>query len=67
MESRVHPWTAALAGVCDGKRTGLELHDHCRQNGWIPPDVSAEDFAGFLCSLVSGGFLDVEGFVPPAP
>ena len=67
MESRVHPWTVALAGVCDGKRTGLELHDLCRKNGWIPPDLPAEDFAGFLCSLVSGGFLEVEGFVPPAP
>jgi len=66
MESLVHPWTVALAEACDGSRTGLELHDHCLQLGWISPDVPAKDFARFLCSLVSGGFLEVGGFKPPA-
>jgi hypothetical protein len=65
MECQVHPWTAALIEVCDGHRTGLELHRHCLENGWIPAEITAEKFAGFLSLLVSGGLLEVEGFQPP--
>jgi SAM-dependent methyltransferase len=65
MECPVHAWTAALIEVCDGNRTGLELHSHCIENGWIPAEVTAEEFAGFLGLLISGGLLEVEGFQPP--
>jgi SAM-dependent methyltransferase len=65
MECPVHPWTAALIEVCDGNRTGLELHRHCLENGWIPAEVTTEEFAGFLSLLVSGGLLEVAGFQPP--
>jgi SAM-dependent methyltransferase len=65
MECQVHPWTAALIEACDGSRTGLELHSHCLENGWIPAEITAEKFAGFLSLLVSGGLLEVEGFQPP--
>jgi len=61
MECQVHVWTAALTEVCDGSRTGFEIYEHCRQNDWISPDVAAQDFARFLGSLISGGFLEVEG------
>jgi len=65
MECRVQPWTAALVGICDGARTGADLHRYCGERGWIAPHVPAEDFAGFLGSLVSGGFIEIEGFAPP--
>jgi len=65
MECQVHPWTASLIEACDGCRTGLELHGHCLENGWIPAEITAEKFAGFLSLLVSGGLLEVEGFQPP--
>ncbi|MFB3776388.1 MAG: methyltransferase [Bryobacteraceae bacterium] len=65
MECRVHPWTVALLEACDGRRTGAELHAHCRQMGWIHEEVPAGEFARFLGTLVSGGFLEVEGFEPP--
>jgi len=65
MECEVHPWTAALIELCDGSRTGLELHSHCLENNWIPAEITAEKFAGFLGLLVSGGLLEVEGFQPP--
>ena len=65
MECEVHPWTAALIELCDGSRTGLELHGHCLENAWIPAEITAEKFAGFLSLLVSGGLLEVEGFQPP--
>jgi SAM-dependent methyltransferase len=64
MECPVHPWTAALIELSDGRRTGLELHSHCLENGWIPAEITAEKFAGFLSLLVSGGLLEVEGFQP---
>jgi methylase of polypeptide subunit release factors len=60
MESRVHPWTVALIEACDGARTGRELHGWCLEQGWISRDVGAEDFARFLGSLVSGGFLVID-------
>jgi SAM-dependent methyltransferase len=66
MESHVHPWTAALLGACDGVRTGRELHAWCLEQGWIARDVQAEDFARFLGSLVSGGFIEI-GSVAPLP
>lgn len=65
MECEVHPWTAALIELCDGSRTGLELHSHCLENAWIPGEITAERFASFLSLLVSGGLLEVEGFQPP--
>jgi hypothetical protein len=45
----------------------LELHRHCVENAWIPAEITAEKFAGFLSLLVSGGLLEVEGFQPPEP
>jgi SAM-dependent methyltransferase len=66
MESRVHPWTAALIEACDGARTGRELHGWFVEQGLIPRDVRAGDFARFLGSLISGGFLEIEGHKPPA-
>ncbi|HSW48898.1 MAG TPA: methyltransferase [Bryobacteraceae bacterium] len=65
MECKVHPWTVALLEACDGFRSGAQLHAHCRQQGWIHEEVAAGEFARFLGTLVSGGFLEVEGFEPP--
>ena len=65
MESKVHPWTAALIGACDGLKTGRELHGYCVENGLISGTVSPGDFARFLGSLVSGGFLRIEAFPLP--
>ena len=61
MESRVHPWTAALIGACDAVKTGRALHRYCVENGLISSTVSPRDFGRFLGSLVSGGFLEIEG------
>jgi len=66
MECRVHPWTVALLEACDGSKTGLELHEMCQREGWIVSTVTAGEFAHFLGTLVSGGFLEVKGFEPPS-
>jgi methylase of polypeptide subunit release factors len=66
MECRVEPWTAALVEACDGTQTGAELHSHCCERGWLAGDVPVQEFAGLLGSLVSGGFVEVEGFRTPA-
>jgi SAM-dependent methyltransferase len=65
MESRVHPWTAALIRACDGVRTGRGLHAYCVESGLIPEAVSPDDFARFLGSLVSGGFIGIDGHPLP--
>jgi hypothetical protein len=66
MECEVHAWTAAMLAACEGAMTGSELYEHCRRQECIQASVPAEDFARFLGSLVSGGFLEMEGFRPPA-
>ncbi len=65
MECRIEPWTAVLLSACDGTRTGRELHQFCRERAWIPPHAPPEEFAGLMGTLVSGGFLEIEGFEPP--
>lgn len=64
MECKIEPWTAAMLPACDGVRTCRELHQLCRERGWIPPQVQPEEFASFLATLISGGFLEIEGFSP---
>lgn len=65
MECNVRPWTAVMIANCDGKRTGRELYEFCRRQNMIHETVSANEFAGLLHALVSGGFLEIEGFKPP--
>jgi SAM-dependent methyltransferase len=62
MECRIEPWTASLLPACDGVRTCRELHQLCLERAWIPPHVQPEEFARFLATLVSGGFIEIEGF-----
>lgn len=59
------PWVAAMAGACDGRRTGREIFELCRAQGAMPPETTAEAFARMLVSLVSGGILEIPDFAPP--
>jgi len=62
----VEPWVANLLASCDGRRTGRELYEHCRQENWISPEVQPQDFYPLLTALLTGGFVEVEGFSLPA-
>ena len=66
MECKIQPWTAQLIAKCDGAMTGRDLYEFCRERELIIEEVTVEEFAGLLGSLVAGGFVEIEGFTPPA-
>lgn len=59
------PWAAQLISQCDGRSTGRQLFRRFQEEGWIPAGASEEEFADAVTPLVSGGFIEVEGFRPP--
>lgn len=65
MDCQTDPWAAHLLSQCDGVLTGGQLLDRLKQAGIIPPTACETDFAGAVSQLISGGFLQVEGFRPP--
>jgi hypothetical protein len=65
MECDAHPWMANLISLCDGRATGRDLLRMLVENDVLPRDVAEEEFARAATGLVSGGFIEVEGFRPP--
>lgn len=66
LECTIQAWTAQLISCCDGTMTGRELYEYCLTNNLIRSEITVEDFAGLLRSLVAGGFVEIAGFTPPA-
>ena len=66
VECAIQPWAAFLLARCDGKSTARELLAFLKENGLVDQQDREESFAEFLRVLISGGFLEVEGFrLPP--
>lgn len=65
MTCGAEPWAAQLMSQCDGRRTGRQHFQRFLQEGWIPSSATCYEFAGAVAPLVSGGFIEVEGFRPP--
>ena len=65
MECDAHPWMANLISLCDGRATGRDQLRVLVENDVVPRNVSEEEFARAAAALVSGGFIEVEGFRPP--
>ena len=65
MNCAAEPWAANLIGLCDGQLTGRQHFQHFSEEGFIPPGTTEADFADAVAPLVSGGFIEVEGFRPP--
>lgn len=66
VECRIEAWTAFLLARCDGKSTARELLAFLKENDLIHAQEPEEEFADFLRVLISGGFLEVEGYrLPP--
>jgi len=65
MECDAHPWMANLISLCDGRATGRDQLRVLVENEVVPRNVSEEEFARAAAGLVSGGFIEVEGFRPP--
>jgi SAM-dependent methyltransferase len=65
MECDAHPWMANLISLCDGRTTGRDQLRVLMENEVVPRNISEEEFARAAAGLVSGGFIEVEGFRPP--
>lgn len=65
MTCNAEPWAAQLMAQCNGEHTGQQHYERFMEEGWIPASTSAEEFASAVAPLVSGGFVEVEGFRPP--
>jgi SAM-dependent methyltransferase len=65
MECDAHPWMANLISLCDGRATGRDQLRVLVENDVLPRGIPEEEFARAAAGLVSGGFIEVEGFRPP--
>ena len=65
MECDAQPWMAHLISLCDGKATGRDVLRVMIDNEALPKSPKAAEFARAAASLVSGGFIEVEGFRLP--
>jgi SAM-dependent methyltransferase len=65
LECKIEPWTAYVIPRCDGKTTARDLLAWLKENGLVGAEAPEEEFADFLLELVSGGFLELEGYRLP--
>jgi methylase of polypeptide subunit release factors len=66
MEARAAVWMGALLARADGVIPVRDHFEYLKEHGAFPPDIGPADFARVLGQLVSGGFLWIPGFEPPA-
>jgi SAM-dependent methyltransferase len=65
VECSIQRWAAYLLPRCDGRTTARELLGWLKENGFLDPSEPEQEFADFLGVLISGGFLEIEGFPRP--
>jgi methylase of polypeptide subunit release factors len=66
VDCAIRPWAAYLIPRCDGKTTARDLLAFLKENDLLAANESEEGFANFLRVLISGGFLEIDGFrLPP--
>ena len=65
MECKVQPWTGFLLDRCDGTKTVNNHYEFFKQRELIHPETPLEEFIEFVRALISGGFLEIEGFRLP--
>lgn len=65
MECDVQQWMAHLTSLCNGQVTGRDALRMLIENNVFPKSTSEMEFAQAAASLVSGGFIEVEGYRPP--
>jgi hypothetical protein len=56
---------ANLISLCDGRATGRDQLRVLVENDVLPRAIPEDEFARAVAALVSGGFIEVEGFRPP--
>jgi hypothetical protein len=65
MNCQAEPWAAHLVSQCDGTLTGRRHFERFKEAGVIPPQATEAEFADAVAPLISGGFVEVDGFRPP--
>jgi methylase of polypeptide subunit release factors len=65
VDNECPPWVATLVARCDGKTTAREHFEAGQRDNWIRSDMTIEEFAQTLAGLVSGGMVEIEGFLTP--
>jgi hypothetical protein len=65
VECSIQPWAAYLLARCDGKTSAREHLGWLKENGFLAARDPEQEFAEFLGVLISGGFLEIEGFRLP--
>jgi SAM-dependent methyltransferase len=65
MDCKVQPWVGFLIPLCDGKLTVAQLLESCKAHQLIHAETPPEEFAMLICTLISGGFLEVAEFRVP--
>ena len=66
MECRIDPWTSYLIPRCDGKTTVRELLAWLKENKLVEQAAPEGEFAELVRRLISGGFVELEGYPLPA-
>ncbi len=64
-ECAVQPWVAYFLPRCDGKTPARELLAWLKENQVVAADAPEHEFAEYLRVLISGGFLEMEGWRLP--
>jgi methylase of polypeptide subunit release factors len=67
VECSVQRWVAHFLPRCDGKTPARELLAWLKENELVAASAAEQEFAEYLRVLISGGFLEMEGFRLPRP
>ncbi len=67
MNCRIDPWVTFLIPMCDGRTTVRQLWERCKGHNFIHAETPPEEFAKFIGTLISGGYLEISEFPPPVP
>jgi methylase of polypeptide subunit release factors len=62
LRAQAPPWSAALVTRCDGQTTVRQHFRSFVEQGTLPQESSEQDFARFVSTLISGGFLTAPGY-----
>lgn len=65
LECKSPPWVGYLLALCDSSRTVRQLCAEFKERKFIHADTPEEEFASYLATLISGGFLELEEWPLP--
>jgi SAM-dependent methyltransferase len=64
-DANISPWVAAVIGNCNGIRVAKDVYAAMKAQEAVAPQMSEQEFAGYLRLLISNGFLEMELYPLP--